>query len=294
MNSQDEERFITWPGKGLISGEEAEAFIEEESKVVATKRASAVDALLSACGYEPPGKGSRPLDRVARALADLGMLDESGGLLNSSEATLRSDGNSDIYFLGLNPGGAAGEDYSIFYDKFPTVYENLALVRLGACGWDQNWSRRDASYEPGQSPLQRRFKHVAAFLRLSYAEIFATNLVFARSRNFKALGNADDQVEACLPIHQMMIEIVQPKRLWVMGNTDSAGSALKLGKDVTWLPAKYANWSIGHGTVEFCGREMILCHTPHLSFWDATQDDKQELLRFAFFGEMPQIGSQGA
>jgi uracil-DNA glycosylase len=153
---------------------------------------------------------------------------------------------------------------------------------MGVSGWDQDWSRKGASFEPGQAPMQRRFKHVARFLGLSYGEVFATNLVFARSRRFKVLPRLEDQIEACLPVHEAMMDIVRPSRLWVMGNADSAGSAIKLHRDVEWRDAKHANWSIGHGTVDFCGRTLTFCHTPHLSLWDATAEDKQSLLEFAF------------
>ena len=166
----------------------------------------------------------------------------------------------------------------------------LALSRMVVSGWDQDWSRKNAKFPPGQAPLQRRFKHVARRLNLAYGEIFATNLIFTRSRRFKALTNVGEQIDACLKVHHLMVDIVKPKRLWVMGHTDSACYALKLHDDVRWLPARYQeknDWSIGHGTVEFCGHEMILCHTPHLSFWNASADDKQELLDFSFTGRLP-------
>lgn len=66
-----------------------------------------------------------------------------------------------------------------------------------------------------------------------------------------------------------------------MGNVTHAGDALTL-HDVEWRKANHKDWLIGHGEVEFCGRRMEFCHTPHLSWWDATADDKQDLLRFAF------------
>lgn len=276
----EEEEFVSIPE---ITGEEAERFFQAEAMTFATLRGRAIEQTLGICGYQAPGEGSAPLDQIARLLGEKKLLHESGGLLNSAESTLLSGGSSDIYFLGLNPGGESGKDFSIL-DNFPTIYETLALSRLGVSGWDQDWSRKDASYAPGQAPIQRRFKHIARFLNLAYGEILATNLIFARSSRFKALAGKEDQLRACMPVHQAMVDIVQPKRLWVMGNPDSAGDALKLHADVEWRGAKYKDWSIGHGTVDFCGRTMTFCHTPHLTFWDATAEDKQELLAFAFGG----------
>jgi hypothetical protein len=266
----------------VIGGAEAEAFARQEAMGWATMRRTTADKFLHWIGYQPPGNpaGTALLDQITRKLEEADMLDEAGGLLQSSEATLRHNPARDIYFIGLNPGGNAGVNYSVL-DKGQTIYESLALARLGVCGWDQDWSRDDASYLAGGSPLQRRFKYIAKFLGLPYAEILATNHIFARSRSFKALTNISEQLAACLPIHQMMIDAVRPKRLWIMGNVSHASDVIRL-HEVEWRDARNKNWMIGHGKVDFCGRRMMLCHTPHLSYWDATATDKQELLAFAF------------
>lgn len=282
MQTDEADRFISLPERGLVSSDEAEAYVGEQALDAALKRRGVMDELLASIGFHAPGRGKQHLDQVMSEL-DEGTLDESGGVLISSEATLRP---GEVYFLGLNPGGEEGQDYSAF-NRFPTVYESLAMSRLGVCGWDQDWSREKATFEPGQAPLQRRFKHIARRLGLSYSEIFATNLVFARSRRFKALESVAEQIEGCLPIHRRMLAIVQPKYLWVMGNTDNAGSALRLHNDVTWTHDEdHSNWSIGHGTADFCGLTLELCHTPHLSLWDATAPEKEGLLQFAFGGRL--------
>lgn len=260
--------------------EDDEAFFKEEAMALATLQRTVAYKMLLACGYPEPGKGSRSLDRIAVLAGESDLLDDSGGILLSSEATLESRSRSDIYFLGLNPGGAV-DDHE-HGDGFPSVFQSLALSRLGVSGWDQDWSRQGAVYAPGQAPMQRRFKHIAQRLGLAYGEILATNLVFARSRQFKDLGDLEQQIERSLPIHRLMLDTVKPKRLWVMGNTDNAGATLRLHSDTEWKSAGYSNWSIGRGTVDFCGHTMQFCHTPHLSFWDATAADKQSLIDFAF------------
>lgn len=229
-----------------------------------------------------------PLETLAAHLENNGLAYEPGSVLLSAESTLRPGLNSDLYFIGLNPGGENG-DCSIFGNS-PTIFESLAFSRMGVSGWDQDWSRKKAYFAPGRSPMQLRFKHMARQLKLSYGEIFATNLIFARSRRFKALSNATEQIAACLSTHELMLDIVKPKRLWVMGNPIHFGSALKLSKDVRWVPALYQDkndWSIGHGTAEFCGHKMTFCHTPHLSFWDPTAPHRQRLIDFAFHGTDP-------
>lgn len=265
-----------------FAGEEAEVFPHHEAMTWATIRRSRADSFLEGLGYRPPGDPASTalLDEITRRLDKSDMLDEAGGLLQSSEATLRHNPDCDIYFLGLNPGGVAQVDYSVL-DPGQTVYESLALARLGVCGWDQDWSRKRATYPAGESPLQRRFKHVANLLGVPYAAILATNLIFARSRSFRALPNAKEQLAACLPLHRMMVEEKRPERLWVMGNVSNAGDSIIL-EDVEWRKDRKMNWWVGHGEALFCGRRMELCHTPHLSYWDATAPGNADVLRFSF------------
>lgn len=278
----DDDGVVNFEGMPPFSPEEAAAWEREHLMVEATRRISSTRNLFENSGLKIVGEGSAHLDEIARLLLQSDMLDESGGVLNSPEASLNPQTKNDVYFLGLNPGGAApADEKGRITEGTTTIYESLAMCRLGVCGWDQNWSRKDASYRPGEAPLQRRFKHVARRLGIPYPEILATNLIFVRSSRFRELSSVEDQIQACLPVHKLMMNVIRPKRLWVMGNPAHAHDVLNLS-NVEWRQANHGNWSIGTGTVEFCGRELRFCHTPHLSLWDATKDDNQELLDFSF------------
>ena len=246
---------------------------------LAAERAEAMRQLLRRCGFDPVGESDRPLDHIYSLLRGNNMLDVSGGVLISSEAALSPRSDS-IYFVGLNPGGDASIESA--KNTFPTVEESLSMSRLGVSGWNQDWSRRGRRYDPGQAPMQRGFKHIARVLGRAPDEILATNIIFSRSRNLAMHPNFAVQIQTCLPIHEYLIRLLKPTRLWVMGNPDRAKGAIVLNSDVIWKEARHSNWRVGHGSAQFCGYEMVFCHTPHLSYWDATAADKQDLLAFAF------------
>lgn len=224
------------------------------------------------------GEGGSALDSAAAILNSAGLLDRSGGVLLSSEAALA---RAPIYFLGMNPGGT--EEEGIVY---PTLLDNLVAARLGASAWDdpEPWGSGKRSSPAGLAPMQKRFKSIAAFLKLDYRKIPASNLVFTRSRDVASHNNFEADRDLCRPVHELFLEEVQAEKLWIMGNTDNAAGILTDLKMV-WRDARHAKWSIGHGTGTFCGRPLEICHTPHLSLWDPT--GKDDLLAFAFGLENP-------
>jgi hypothetical protein len=102
------ETFFTLPHIGPATEEQVVAYIHEEASFVAKKRREVAEGLLQSCGFKPLDEDRHePLNRIAALLDELDMLDESGSVLISAEATLRRSDRSDIYFLGLNPGGSA-------------------------------------------------------------------------------------------------------------------------------------------------------------------------------------------
>nr|WP_314444393.1 hypothetical protein [uncultured Sphingomonas sp.] len=214
----------------------------------------------------------RPLDMAYLSLGSSGLLDRSGGVLNSAEATIRK---GRMYFIGLNPGGAIEDGDR---DTYPTISESLALSRLGCNGFDQDWSTEQQSYPAGQSPMQRRFKFVCRQLGLVYSEVCATNFVFTRSRDIDSHQSFDEDLKASLKVHKILLDAVQPDFLWIQGNPET----VKLNVDMEWRKegSGYSNWSIGRGTAEVCDKTYRVCHTPHLMFWDPEANG--DALRWAF------------
>ena len=202
----------------------------------------------------------RPLDMAYLSLGHSGLLQRSGGVLNSAEASLRK---GPIYFMGLNPGGESADEEA---GNSLTIAESLALSRLGCNGFDQDWSTDRKTYAPGRSLMQQRFKYVCGRLGLIYSEVCATNFVFTRSRDIKSHQSFGDDLIASLKVHDILLNVVKPEFLWIQGNPGTVG----LKAELEWRKegSGYSNWAIGRGTAELCGKRYQVCHTPHLVFWD--------------------------
>ncbi len=218
--------------------------------------------LLRYCGFNEIGTGDGLLDTVTDILFAAGLRDRSGSVLHSAEATLRPGG---IYFIGINPGG---EDLGVD-GQMPLIHESLAMSRMGCNAFDQDWSRENAGYAPGQAKMQRSFKHIAARLGKAYGDIPATNLTFTRSRSVALHPGMASELGHCLRVHARFLDVIRPHTIWLMGSTGEIGRAMRLRvAPEDWRPSGYHNWAIGRGEVDFCGKTYRLCHTPHLSFWD--------------------------
>ncbi len=213
----------------------------------------------------------RPLDAAYRVLDEEGMLERSGSVLGSAEAALRKGA---FYFLGLNPGGedVAPDDPEARTHDYPTLADSLAASRLGYNAFDQDWSTSSRSFEPGQSPMQKNFKFVCRALGLCYSEVCASNFVFTRSPRVKGHPSWEADLRVSERVHAIFLDAVQPDFLWIQGNPDTVG----LKTQMTWVPTEHGNWTIGHGTAEFCGKTWRACHTPHLSLWHP-QNNRQAL-----------------
>lgn len=259
MNIDDLDRAFS---TSLLPLAHADPRIEEDEASYEFMRWRGAESMLRDCGFAELRTGGTVLDEAATILFDTGLRGRSGSVLLSAEATLRP---ADLYFIGINPGG---EDLGS-YGQLPLIHESLAMSRMGCNAFDQDWSREDAGYAPGQAPMQRRFKHIAARLGKAYGEIAATNLTFTRSRSVGSHPGMAAELGHCLRVHARFLDVVRPTTIWLMGSTGEIGNAMRLGvAQEDWQPSGYHNWTIGRGKVDFCGREYRLCHTPHLSFWD--------------------------
>lgn len=257
--------------------------MEDDAIFEAASRARVADTFLTNLGFAQFGNQlDDTLDRIFRVLQASDLLDQSGSVLISSEATLVEN---DIYFLGLNPGGADDPDSGI--SSFPTLRESLALSRMGCCGFDQDWSRKGARFLPGQSPMQTNFKAICKRLGRCYAELPAANVVFTRSSDLASHGKYQSDLDRGIKVHRILLDRIRPKLLWLMGNPANAGDHLIIRDDQSeWRKSGYSNWTIGRGRVEFCGQDFAFAHTPHLTFW--SPKEREPLIDWAFEGFLPE------
>jgi hypothetical protein len=180
---------------------------------------------------------------------------KSGEVLYSGAETLRP---GPLYLLGHNPGGDP-RNRSLptirqSIDWLPTKPKNSYL--------DTKWSGRDT--------LQVRVIWLLAALGLHPRYVAAANLCFVRSRDAKT-SKMREYAELCWPVHEKILDIVQPSMVIAYGN--SAGSPYEFLSHKFGV-VKHGTYRSGHGawscrTFDVPGRFRVV-GLPHLSRYDIT------------------------
>lgn len=186
------------------------------------------------------------------------MLDRSGSVLYSSHETIKP---GSVYLMGLNPGGSDGLPLSKSIEEILTRNTNAYL--------DEAWENGIASYEPGKAPLQQRIVWLLERLGYNPAEVIATNLIFMQSRD--ASGISYDIAERCWPVHEALLNIVQPKLILVFGNSGFSPYGFihkKYGGEQTYIPAGHGDWSIKKFPTKIGKNQVTVVGLPHLSRYD--------------------------
>ncbi len=183
-------------------------------------------------------------------------LSESGKIYYSSCATLQ---RSPLMLMGHNPGGDPQRDGSI-----ASTLESLDR-KVGSDYLNENWEGKG----PGAEPLQRRVCALFAWLGYDINEIFATNLIFFRSRD-AASSDYSRNASVCWKLHAEFIrKEIDPQLIIVFGV--SAPSPF----DFIWqvaaypqfieYPAGHGNWKAREFSGAIEGRVRTVFGLPHLS-----------------------------
>jgi hypothetical protein len=174
---------------------------------------------------------------VQQAEASLGpILNELGTILYSSCETLK---RGKYYFLGLNPGGGSER----------TISQSLVELAHGKptenAYFDQNWSGK-RTYDIGEHPYQQDFKYLFAGLIDDPRKVCATNLIFKGSRDAREL-RIQELARLCWPVHEAIIEIVQPEAIITFGVQAFEFIAQKRGgQPVQFAYSRPGYWSWQH------------------------------------------------
>ena len=179
-------------------------------------------------------------------------LDKTGTILYSSHDTLQP---GKIYLMGLNPGGSGGSSLRDNVTKMLTKTENAYL--------DEAWGEYD---QMGEAPLQKRIQWVLTTLGADTRDIFATNLIFVQSRDDK--GVTLSQAQQCWPVHEAMLEIVQPSLIVAFGNSDWSPYGFihaLFGGEQEYQRAEHGDWNLKRFQTTIGGRKTTVIGLPHLS-----------------------------
>lgn len=137
-----------------------------------------------------------------RLSADAALADTPGKLLYSSAATLDP---FPIYFLGTNPGGALPS----------TLAQSLDDIANGSNEYlDYSWEGRP----PGQAKLQKQVTRFLSGLGFEPRDVPASNIVMTRSTGIMTHQDMDGDARRCWPLHQIILESVQPRTIIAFGS----------------------------------------------------------------------------
>lgn len=194
------------------------------------------------------------------------IIDGRGKTLYSSINTLK---RGNLYLMGSNPGGTKGNDLRDHLDKLENQTDNE---------YDKGWGDVQGEYDPGEHHLQLNVKHLLEKLDYGYKEVCASNLIFQGSKNQNEI-NYNKLANLCWPVHQIIIDIIQPKVILVFGNgfEDSPYAYIKKKhSDIKkerptdlneTFPADHSNWKIKTFKTDIFefNHDVTIIGIPHLS-----------------------------
>ena len=154
------------------------------------------------------------------------LMDISGRVFYSGRQAFES--RSDMYILGINPGG----DHGVYSEETVRRHTDAVLN-----SFDNNWSAyRDESWAgapPGSNGLQPSLLRLFQGLERDPGKVPASNLVFVRSKDVAQLDRLykeQSEINAvCWPFHQAVIEKLGVRVLVCFGGRSSDWARKQLG-----------------------------------------------------------------
>lgn len=184
------------------------------------------------------------------------LLDEPGCLLYSAATTLQK---GDVYILGLNPRGSKSTgSLSDDLDALPSRDKNAYC--------DGRWK----NCLPGNAPIQRRLRWLLEQLGYDLRAVCAANLIFTSSRDGASAGYPE-KANICWPVHQQILELIQPRLIMTFGN--GGKSPYRYLRD-KWLQdsttekcfrAGHGDWECRAFCTKVCAQTAWILGLPHLA-----------------------------
>lgn len=195
-------------------------------------------------------------------------LEQPGSILYSSHETLKP---GSVYLLGFNPGGSNGAPLG------QSVASMLSYT--GNAYIDERWKNGNGEWAEGDAPLQARIRWLLKELGLHTSEVCASNLIFLQSR--QATDVSFSLAKKCWPVHEAILELVQPKLIIAYGNSNVSPygylRAMFEGEEEQ-IPSGHGNWKVKGFNCSIGGRPTYVAGVPHLSRYSPI--DKHEVARW--------------
>ena len=226
--------------------------------------------------YSPPPEQDKLAMSIDEAAAKLPaqMMSRSGSLFYSGRAAFH--GASDLYILGLNPGGSpvtqADETIARDFSDWRELPEHWSAYL------DESWQGR----QPGTHGMQPRMRHMFDQLGRDLRAVPASNVVFVRSATEAALAAEKATLLAqCWPVHDTVIRQLRVRTILCLGTTSGRWTREVIGADrlIDRFQEKNARGWTSEAHVAPDGRAVVTVTHPGRADWRNVAADPTPLVR---------------
>ena len=198
---------------------------------------------------------------IESLIIKLGLDRESGALIYSSLKTLYP---SNIYFLGINPGGVLNQSSTIL-DHFRFMRQNPDFNEYS----DWVWSPGGNTMPKSESILQKRIQYLLSSLAINTRYVFGSNLIFKRSKLEQEIKqNFKIWAEKCWSLHEKFLSIVDPSVIIILGNNGFEFLRKKMinNSELSYFKTDHGQgWMCKHLTGDILDKKRNIIMIPHLS-----------------------------
>jgi hypothetical protein len=200
------------------------------------------------------------------------LMSKSGRLFYSGRSAFSRP--SDIYLLGLNPGGTPSEER--------TIERSIRRWQRRREPWsayvDESWGGN----KPGESPMQRRVRHLLGSLGLDPRAVPASNAVFVRTTSESGMKPDKGQLlTQCWEVHDYLISGLEVRAILCLGATAGRWCREKLGAHELVDSMSESNgrgWT-SRAHLADDGRAVITLSHPSRADWCSKAADPTPLVR---------------
>ncbi len=212
--------------------------------------------------------------KLFSSLVPSSILNEAGSVFYSGMGAFKQP--SDIYILGLNPGGSPSDnqDESIGTD----LKSWSSLPEFWSAYADACWE----GFPAGQYSMQPRVVHLFEQLGQDLRMTPASNVVFVRTRNETDLAaRKSELLDLCWPVHEALIQRLSVRTILCFGATAGRWVRQMLSADMevgSFKEDNYRGWtSVAHTSpADIC--VVTLTH-PSRADWRNPSADPTPLVR---------------
>lgn len=186
---------------------------------------------------------------------------------------------SDLYVLGLNPGGAPTAN-----DTESVGSHTQEVLNNHAADWsayrDESWN----GAKPGTSGMAPRVLHLFDRLGFKPGSVPCSNLVFVCSRRERDLKNEISLLaDLCWSFHKYAIEALQPKVVLCFGKTAGNYMRQKLGANTLsgeFIEKNKRCWR-SQAFTNSNGITVVVATHPSVADWTAGNTDPTQIVKQA-------------